>query len=203
MFNGQFVIKFNTNRWSHNFKLLNSPDSGRHRLWLHSEYQAKPCNTYLNVSWQVLHKHRISSTQERMWVTTNLRHMPTYTHTHTHTLCFIPGKIKMKKALIPPITLMTSLMSGTNMAMRRVIVIQMTVRITLQRFSNECVTPPRRWRRIRNIRSRMTDLCNEHKCTHRLSYMVTHKNNCLCCPSGALPSQQKYNWIDGDDWYSK
>ena len=47
------------------------------------------------------------------------------------------GKIKMKKALIPPMTLMTSPMSGTNMAMRRVTVIQITVRMTLQRLSNE------------------------------------------------------------------
>ncbi|TNN87449.1 hypothetical protein EYF80_002166 [Liparis tanakae] len=37
------------------------------------------------------------------------------------------GKIKMKKALMPPITLMTSPMSGTNMAMRRVMVIQITL----------------------------------------------------------------------------
>lgn len=50
---------------------------------------------------------------------------------------YIPGKIKMKKALIPPMTLMTSLMSGTNMAMRRVTVIQITVRTILQRLSSE------------------------------------------------------------------
>lgn len=57
--------------------------------------------------------------------------------THTHTQVFIPGKMKMKKALIPPITLITSPMSGTNMAMRRVMLIQITVRTTLQRLSNE------------------------------------------------------------------
>lgn len=38
-----------------------------------------------------------------------------------------PGKMKMKKALIPPMTLMTLLMSGTNMAMSSVNVIHRTV----------------------------------------------------------------------------
>lgn len=166
MFYGQCVIKFNTNRWSHNFKLLHSPDSGRHRLWLHSENQAKPCNTHLNVSWHKFYTNTGSAQHRNACESQTTSDTCLHTHIHTYTLCFIPGKIKMKKALIPPITLMTSLMSGTNMAMRRVIVIQMTVRITLHWFSNECVTPPRRRRWIRNIRSRMTDLCNEHKCIY-------------------------------------
>ena len=59
----------------------------------------------------------------------------TYTHIKVKVI-YLPGKIKMKKALIPPMTLMTSPMSGTNMAMSRVMVIQITVRTTLQRLSN-------------------------------------------------------------------
>lgn len=38
-----------------------------------------------------------------------------------------PGKMKMKKALMPPITLMILLMSGTNMAKSSVTVIHNTV----------------------------------------------------------------------------
>lgn len=38
-----------------------------------------------------------------------------------------PGKMKIKKALIPPMTLMTLLMSGTNMAMSTVTAIHRTV----------------------------------------------------------------------------
>lgn len=48
-----------------------------------------------------------------------------------------PGKMKIKKALIPPMTLMTLLMSGTNMAVSTVTLIQTTVRMTLQRLSKE------------------------------------------------------------------
>lgn len=71
---------------------------------------------------------------------------------------YTPGKIKMKKALIPPMTLMTSLMSGTNMAMRSVTLIQITVRRTLQRLSKALVTTPLRFLWRRTTRFRMTDL---------------------------------------------
>lgn len=64
----------------------------------------------------------------------------------------------MKKALIPPMTLMTLLMSGTNMAVRSVTLIQMTVRAILQRLSNEWVTIPRRCLSARRTKFRMTDL---------------------------------------------
>lgn len=55
-------------------------------------------------------------------------------------------------------TLMTSLMSGTYMAMRRVTAIQMTVRTTLQRLSKDLVTTPLRFLWRRTTRFRTTDL---------------------------------------------
>lgn len=110
----------------------------------------------------------------------------------------------MKKALIPPMTLMTSPMSGTNMAMRSVTAIQITVRTTLQRLSNEWVTIPLRRLWTRSIKFRMTDLFQTHTNTETTCWVLKHKLNHntvqLWCHS---PPQKKNNRIDGDNWYSK
>ncbi len=105
-----------------------------------------------------------------------LKRCQTQTSTHVKLQIYIPGKIKMKKALIPPMRLMTSPMSGTNMAMRRVTVIQITVRTTLQRLSKEWVTIPKRRLWMRSTRFRMTDLSHTHTHTHRGNMLIlTHK----------------------------
>lgn len=57
----------------------------------------------------------------------------------------VPGKMKMKKALMPPMTLMTLLISGTNTAMRRAAVIHRTVRRHRLLLSKASVTVPVRF----------------------------------------------------------
>lgn len=105
----------------------------------------------------------------------------------------------MKKALIPPMTLMTSLMSGTYMAMRSVTVIQITVRRTLQRLSKDLVTTPLRFLWRRTTRSRMTDLIPAW----------TQSQHTWTTPTGAdqpwrpSPPQEKYDRINGDDRNAK
>lgn len=111
---------------------------------------------------------------------------------------YIPGKIKMKKALIPPMTLMTSLMSGTNMAMSRVTAIHNTVRTILQRLSNEWVTIPRRRLWTRSTRFRMTDLYTYR--LHVRCYQYRLKQHRFSCYS---PPQQQNDGIYGDNRYSK
>lgn len=108
--------------------------------------------------------------------------------------------MKMKKALIPPITLMTSLMSGTNTAMRRVTAIQTTVRTTLQRLSNEWVTIPLRFLWTRRTRFRMTDLYHAHTAWQHVRWATINNTNPPWCFS---PAQQKYDGIDSDNWNAK
>lgn len=96
----------------------------------------------------------------------------------------------MKKALIPPMTLMTSPMSGTNMAMARVMVIQITVRTTLQRLSNEWVTIPRRRLWTRSIRLRMTDL-RDNTLKHINSQIIQNSSTQV-----SLTSQ-------GEEWWDR
>lgn len=112
---------------------------------------------------------------------------------------YTPGKIKMKKALMPPMTLMTSLMSGTYMAMRSVTLIQITVRMTLQRLSKDLVTTPLRFLWRRTTRFRMTDL----------TPTGTQSQHARTTPTGGdqlwrpSPPQKKNDGINGDDRNAK
>lgn len=115
--------------------------------------------------------------------------------------------MKMKKALIPPMTLMTLLMSGTNMAVSTVTLIQTTVRTTLQRLSKECVTIPRRLLSRRRIKLRMTDLFRRHAVRRRVckprresTARPTERRAALRWRS---PPEEQNNRVDGDDGYSK
>lgn len=112
---------------------------------------------------------------------------------------YTPGKIKMKKALIPPMMLMTSLMSGTYMAMRSVTVIQITVRMTLQRLSKDLVTTPLRFLWRRTTRFRMTDLIPTGTQSQHTWTTPTAANQ-LWRPS---PPQKKNDRINGDDGNAK
>lgn len=105
----------------------------------------------------------------------------------------------MKKALIPPMTLMTSLMSGTYMAMRRVTVIQTTVRMTLQRLSKVLVTTPLRFLWRRTTRFRMTDLIQARTPSQHTNHAKTAANQPWC----VSPPQKKNNRINSDDRNTK
>lgn len=61
--------------------------------------------------------------------------MKTYSHPSVIHQVQLPGNTKMKKALTPPTTLITLLMSGMNTAMRRATVTQAVVKATRVRLS--------------------------------------------------------------------
>lgn len=114
----------------------------------------------------------------------------------------LPGNIKMKKALIPPITLMTSLMSGTHMAMRRVTAIQRIVRTTRHRHSNTDVIMAR-LSQNRNICVKITDLWIRHN--NNYATVCMHAVSCGTVYGMWLkvPAQQQYYRIDCNDRNSK
>lgn len=92
-------------------------------------------------------------------------------------------------------TPMTSLMSGTYMAMRSVTEIQTTVRRTLQRLSKDLVTTPLRFLWRRTTRLRTTDLTPARTQSQQTRTTPTAANH-LWPPS---PPQKKNDGVNGDD----
>lgn len=86
---------------------LSSPGIPGHGLRLHGKHQTESCSNEAQGLKDATQFDRIHDTTSK---TTRS-----------------PGKMKMKKALIPPMTLMTLLMSGTNVAISSVAAIHRTV----------------------------------------------------------------------------